>query len=151
MRKIGHVLGANQAFFYLKRLSQRALVLSAWLDDQPIGAICLSFDKADEPEITRHLPGVPLLYRLHVTEDRRNEGVGTQLLRWAERVAAVCGFTKLAFGVDLHNQRAMNLYSRLGYTEWEFGQIDTMRETYSDDGRLVSLPDRCLIFVKEIG
>lgn len=150
MPRIEHNLGANQAFFYRNRLTQRCLVLSAWLHGEPVAALCVSFEDAEEQEIREHLPGVPLLYRLYVRDDLRSRGIGSALLRHAEDLLTGQGHTAVAVGVDVTNHRAIKLYSGRGYAEWDHGEIATVLESYSDAGELETLPDLCKVFVKRL-
>ena len=150
MPEIARVLGANQAFFYAKKLIEDAVVISAWFGEEPVGALCLSFTQPEERVIVDRLPDAAMLYRLHVKDERRSLGVGTELLNQAEMLVRQRRRPTIAVGVDVTNDHAMRLYRRLGYAEWQFGEIDTVRETYAEDGSVRSLPDRCLIFVKQI-
>jgi ribosomal protein S18 acetylase RimI-like enzyme len=73
---------------------------------------------ASEPEIRSELPGVPLLNRLVVAAERRNNGIGTHLLAEAERRLRNLGHRRVALGVRVDNEAAIRLYERLGYRRW---------------------------------
>ena len=87
-------------------------------DGVPVGHVYLWLAPASEPEIRTELPGVPLLNRLVVTEDRRNNGIGTHLLAEAERRLRDLGHRRVALGVRVDNDAAIRLYERLGYRRW---------------------------------
>ena len=150
MPVVGHVLGADQAHFYRNRLARPGVVLSAWLEDQLAAALYVCWEPADEPEVRQHLPDVPLLHRLRVRPDLRRRQIGTKLIEAAEELLRSRGHTRVAVGVDLHNQRAAGLYRHLDYAEWEHGAVPTTREMYVEDGSVRRLPDRCRIFVKSL-
>jgi GNAT superfamily N-acetyltransferase len=150
MPTIERVLGHNQAHFYRRRLDRGGVILTAWHENELTGAICVSFEPADEPLIRQHLAGVPLLYRLQVKDGKRSQGIGTGLITQAEQLVKGRNHSTLAFGVDTGNRRPMRLYRRLGYREWDHGEVDTVRELYTIDGQLDSVPDRCMIFVKRL-
>ena len=61
------------------------------------------------------LRGVPQLYHFQVHPDYRRRGIGTALLREAERILIVRGFTSVLLGVDHGNKDARRLYERLDY------------------------------------
>lgn len=150
MPAVGHVLGVDQAHFYRNRLARRGVVLSAWLEDQLAAALYVCWEPADEPELRRHLPDVPLLHRLRVRPDLRRRQIGTKLIGEAEKLLRSRGHKQVAVGVDLHNQRAAGLYEHLDYEEWIHGSVATTREIYVADGSVRRLPDRCRIFVKSL-
>lgn len=148
--ELGQVLGVPHAHFYRARLSQRGVVLSAWRKGELAGAILVSWEPPDEPELRQHLPGVPMLYRLQVHAEMRRRGVATALVRAAEELLIGRGHRAVASGVDPANKPAVLLYQSLGFRRWNHGEIATVRELYDDDGRLVIKPDRCLIFVRRL-
>lgn len=148
--EVGQVLGMTHAHFYRARLARRGAVLSAWRKGELAGAILVSWEPADEPEIRQHLPGVPLLYRLQVRAEMRRRGVATALVRAAEELLIGRGHDAVASGVDRQNEPAVQLYRSLGFEQWAHGEIATVREHYADDGKLVTTPDRCLIFVRPL-
>lgn len=55
------------------------------------------------------------VHRLWVREDRRSQGIGSQLLVAAEDLAAARGLPLLRLAVDSENDTARQLYERLGY------------------------------------
>ena len=52
------------------------VVLVAWLEGRPVGELFLDFEPAKEPEVRRHLPGVPQLDHLEVLGPFRGRGSG---------------------------------------------------------------------------
>lgn len=52
-----------------------------------------------------------------VAEGYRNKGIGTKLIRAAEKYAEEIGITKIVLHVEKANEDAYRLYSRLGYSE----------------------------------
>jgi GNAT superfamily N-acetyltransferase len=67
------------------------VLLVAWLDDRPVGDVFLDCGPADEPEVRRHLPGVPRLDHLEVPGPFQGRGIGTALIRAAEDHARQLG------------------------------------------------------------
>ncbi|GAA2170649.1 hypothetical protein GCM10009846_01790 [Agrococcus versicolor] len=73
----------------------------------------------------------PELRNLHVSQAARGRGVGTALVRAAERAAREAGAATLAVGVGDDNPRARALYERLGYVGT--GIRSTTTYDYVDD------------------
>jgi GNAT superfamily N-acetyltransferase len=114
----------------------RGLLLTAWLNSEPIGGIYLRFEPADEPEIRDRLPGIPLLNRLQVVTAHRNRGIGTTILGAAEQVLTEMGHERVALAVELGNEGAATLYQRLGYEVWPWPPVwCANKEPLPDGGR----------------
>jgi ribosomal protein S18 acetylase RimI-like enzyme len=55
---------------------------------------------------------------LYVRKDSRNEGIGTELIRFSENCAKENGYMKIVLAVNpTYNKQAKRLYERLGYKE----------------------------------
>ena len=67
---------------------------------------------------------VALLDELYVIPDRRGQGIGTQLLRAAERECLGRGGRLLEINVDGEDTGARRFYERHGYTNREPGQTE---------------------------
>ena len=127
LEALGGIFGSERRFFAECLARQEAgggVLLVAWLDGWPAGDVFLSRDP-DEPEIRRHLPGVPTLVHLEVIGRLQRRGIGTALVLAGEDAARRLGRDRIALGVGLDNPGARRLYERLGYTEWGHGHIVT--------------------------
>lgn len=84
-----------------------------WVLDDERGRICacvsVDFPEADTAE----------LHRLYVRPDQRGRGLGSSLVRAAERHAYEKGATRMAFWSDTRFADAHRLYKKLGYTQTE--------------------------------
>jgi ribosomal protein S18 acetylase RimI-like enzyme len=58
------------------------------------------------------------LQSLVVADDRRRNGLGTQLLHEVYRQVRACGVEEMVIGVLATNEPAMRLYRREGFTPW---------------------------------
>lgn len=150
MTAIVDVLG--HAAFFADRIDRqqrdRGLLLTAWEDDRPVGAVYVWREPADEPEVRDHLPGVPLLNRLEVVERRRNDGIGTRLVEAAERLLTDSGYGTVALAVEETNVDAARLYKRLGYQDWQRGHVTCYSEETDEYG--LRIPEQCVILVKSL-
>src|SRR5215217_3366231 len=119
LEPLGAVFASERGFFAGCLARQEAgggVLLVAWLDGWPVGDVFLSLGPADEPEVRRHLPGVPKLVHL-------------------EDVARRLGHGRIALGVGLDNRGARRLYERLGYIDWGHGHtVASWREQRPDSG-----------------
>jgi GNAT superfamily N-acetyltransferase len=152
---VDDLVGAlGQQHFFAERLRRqrqgRGLLLVAWHKSEPVGDVYLSWECAEEPEIRNLLPDVPLLIHLEVHPVRRNQGIGTTLLGEAERLLSERGHRQVALGVGVDNERAVRLYTRLGFKEWSHPPVRTWYEQYLDNGQSVRHAEICRIFVKTI-
>jgi GNAT superfamily N-acetyltransferase len=124
----GLVQALGQWHFYIDRLNRqqagRGELITAWSAGQALGAVYLWLEEADEPEIRRYLPEVPLLTHLQVASSHRNRRVGTHLIAATERRALELGHDRLALAVRLGNHHAERLYQRLGYRRWPYGLVE---------------------------
>ena len=120
VESLGDALGEKQCQYFLGRFpaQQEGLgeILLAFAGGRPVGGVFLSWDAATEPEVRRHLPGVPIIFNLHVTPARRHRGAGRALLRRAEANLRDRGHERVLLGVDATNTAARDLYLWLGYT-----------------------------------
>jgi GNAT superfamily N-acetyltransferase len=124
------------------------VLLVAWLEGHPVGEVFLDCEPAKEPEVRRHLPGVPQLDHLEVPGPFQGRGIGTALIRAAEATARQLGHERIALGVGLDNAKARRLYERLGYGDWGHGTVVGTWVEYPDDGAPVTLSEVCDMLVK---
>jgi GNAT superfamily N-acetyltransferase len=120
VRKIGHALGHEHGTYFRARVPAQArgegrILVALDTEGMPVGAVWVSWTKADEREVNDYLPNVPLLYHFEVRKEMRGLRIGTRLLRYAEATLRAAGFDRVALGVDEWNIDARRLYERLGY------------------------------------
>jgi GNAT superfamily N-acetyltransferase len=146
------VLGERHWFSDRLARQQRGggVLLVAWLDGRPVGEVFLECDLAKEPEVRRHLPGVPRLDHLEVPGPFQGRGIGTALIRAAEDTARQLGYERIALGVGLDNPKARRLYERLGYADWGHGTVVGTWVEYPDDGPPVTLSEVCDMLTKRL-
>jgi GNAT superfamily N-acetyltransferase len=122
VRKIGHSLGREHGAYFRARVPAQArgdgrILVAIDVEGMPVGAVWVSWTRADEPEVNEHLPNVPLLYHFEVQKEMRGLRIGTRLLHFAEATLRAAGHTRVALGVDEWNIDARRLYERLGYAD----------------------------------
>jgi GNAT superfamily N-acetyltransferase len=124
----------QQARYFTDRFARqqrgRGALLVAWQGSELVGNVYLWWEPAEEAEVRRWLPGVPLLTHLEVRRPYRNQGIGTGLIAEAERILHQRGHRQVALGVGVLNQDAQRLYTRLDYVEWRHPAVRTERDTF---------------------
>lgn len=123
-----------------KQENGKGVLLTAWMDAEPVGAVYLWLEPAEEPDIRSHLPGVPLLTHLEVVAAHRNRGIGTQLIVATEAEATRRGHDQIALAVGISNWDAERLYKHLDYRPWGHGPV----ECSDEENRIES----CRVLVK---
>jgi ribosomal protein S18 acetylase RimI-like enzyme len=118
---LAEALGPDHHAFFVGRLPLQkeglGEILVAFREHGPVGAVFISWDQADEPEIRRHLAEVPMIFHLHVAPEHRHQGIGRNLLRHAEDRLRLRGHARVLLGVDKSNRVARDLYEWLGYRQ----------------------------------
>ena len=114
-------LGPRHHAFFRSRMPQmrRGLgeTLLAFRGGHVVGTVFVSWDVADEPAVRKYLPGVPIIFHLHVAPPYRRQGVATALIRHAEARLRRRGYSRVLLGLDISNEPARRLYRRLGYVQ----------------------------------
>ena len=91
----------------------RRLLLLADGNDFPIGHVFIQL-QSNNPTIADGSRRA-YLYSFRVMEVFRGKGIGTRLLNEAESLVMARGFDRTTIAVAKHNQKARQLYERLGY------------------------------------
>jgi GNAT superfamily N-acetyltransferase len=146
------VLGQRR-WFSDRLARQRAgggVLLLAWLEGRPVGDVYLHLEPATEPEVRRHLPGVPALIHLEVLAPFQRRGIGTALIHAGEGAARRLRHRQLAMGVGLGNHDTHRLYERLGYTDWGHGTVETSWVEHDHTGHPVAVTETIHMLVRNL-
>ena len=153
LEALGAVFASEGGFFadcLARQEVGEGVLLVAWLDGRPVGDVFLNLGPADEPEVRRHLPGVPTLVHLEVLGPFQRRGIGTALVRAGEDEARRLSHDRVALGVGLDNPGARRLYERLGYTDWGRGLTVTSWREHRRDGAPVTVTETIDMLVKRL-
>lgn len=93
-------------------------------------------------------PGVGTLWRLGVHPALQSCGIGTLLIRSAERRIGARGLTRAELAVAESNPRARALYERLGYRA--FGRELGSWDVEAEDGTLQRYETMCTLMRKDL-
>jgi ribosomal protein S18 acetylase RimI-like enzyme len=140
--------------FHLQRYqlqqSGGSTYLVAWKDGKPIGRLNLKWVGADEEAVKKVVGTIPEINALGVVGELQSQGIGTRLIGKAEKLAKQRGYQAIGLGVEKINERARELYERLGYRDWGHGlYIASWYET-GDDGKKVLRTAEAKYLVKSI-
>ncbi|MFB4317747.1 GNAT family N-acetyltransferase [Actinomadura sp. 21ATH] len=148
-----HLPSPSATSYHARRFARQAAgagtYLVAWLDGRPAGNCEVRWNGCAAPEVRAVTAGCPEVNGLHVVDALRSRGIGTALIRRAERLAARRGARLIGLGVDDHgNPRAAALYARLGYRP-TVRYLD--RYSYTDDAGVEHpVEDPCVFLVKDL-
>ncbi|GAA4393500.1 hypothetical protein GCM10023088_72970 [Actinomadura verrucosospora] len=125
--------------------------LIACAEAVPVGTGQILWHGCAAPEVRRLYPNCPELNGLGVwPPELRSQGIGRALIGTAEALVRQRGHDRIGLGVDDDNQRAADLYLRLGYQETGCRYLD--RYHYIDDhGTRHEVVDPARFLVKQLG
>ncbi|NGO72425.1 GNAT family N-acetyltransferase [Streptomyces boncukensis] len=134
---------------YARQCAGAGTYLVAWRDDLPVGSCEVRWDGCAAPEVQAVHAGCPEVNGLGVwPETLRSQGIGTGLIREAERLATARGCRSIGLGVERNNPRARALYRRLGYRP-STPYLDCW--SYADGAGVVHrVADACTYMVKDL-
>lgn len=95
-------------------------------DNSAMFAACVAGTPIGEIALTPH-PEYGLLFGMLLDAPYRGSGAGTALLQAAIAWAASRGHTQLSLLVFAHNESALKLYRKFGFTQVDYFQADIIR------------------------
>lgn len=136
LSRLAGALGHERFLAKRLRFARRGhgLLLVATRSETPVGFVYLWLAPANEAELRRWLPGVPILNRLFVAADHRRQGIGTAIVEEAVRRLRAFGHKQVALGVD-PGDSVRRLYDGLGFREWGHGLITGRADADLGNGR----------------
>ena len=122
---------------FAEQQSGESVYLIAWRGGEPVGHLNLRWYGSRSPSVATRLERCPEINALGVRPELQNQGIGTALVREAERLAAERSYPRICLGVGIDNFGARRLYERLGYRYWSHGTIEGSWSYEDHDGRTV--------------
>jgi len=112
-----------------------AAYLVAWEGEVPVGHLYLTWGGSDQVEVQQHLQACPELSAIWVwPAEKRSLGIGKKLIAQAEELVRSRGYARVGLGVGVANERARELYERLGYKDWGYGINNNHYTNFKADG-----------------
>ena len=125
--------------------------LIAWLDEIPVGHMMVRWGGTTDAYIADRISDCAHLEDLFVMPELRSLGIGSRILRHAERLAAERAFTRIGLAVGIDNPRARMLYERLGYVDAGFGVFEIGGSYMDIHGNQRRWREVCEYLVKGLG
>ena len=122
--------------------------LVAWVRELPVGHALIKWGGSDVETISSQLHGCPEIEDLFVVPGQRSKGIGSSILRHAERLAAQNGYKQIGLGVDVNNTRGRRLYEYGGYRDAGFGEYRSIWYYRDRDGRKRRATEVCNYLLK---
>jgi len=145
----------NRAKYHHRRSAVQqqgeGVYLIAWHGDEPVGHFLLRWDgPADDP--TGHYPQLtPYLESGGTKPALQSRGVGTRMVREAERLASDKGYGQIGLAVgSTDNPKARRLYEQLGYHDWGKGEFTVSWDYETNDGRKGIESEVCIYMFKTL-
>ena len=125
-----------------------ATYLLAWDGGRPCGRVTL-FHRSTYEQVRDVLGDFPELNGLEATP--HGLGIGSRLIAAAEAAATALGARRVGLAVEHGNADARRLYERLGYVEWEHGEVVDRWQERDGSGTVVrEHADPCSYLVKAL-
>ncbi len=129
-----------------------AVYLIAWCQGQPAGHALLKWGGSQDEPVTKQLRiACPDIEDLFVLEELRSQGIGSQLLCFAEHLAQEQDYTHIGLSVGvISNEPARRLYERLGYQDAHFGEYTEEGEYLDPQGHCHTWKETCIYLIKDL-
>lgn len=131
--------------------SGEAVYLIAWHGDLPVGHFLLRWHGPSDDPTGRFPPDTACLEAGSTLPAYQRRGVGTRVIREAERLAREKGCRRIGLAVgSSDNPDARRLYERLGYRDWGQGEFVVQWDYETNDGRKGIESEVCVYLLKEL-
>jgi GNAT superfamily N-acetyltransferase len=138
--------------YHLNKLEDQekgnSLWLIIWEDNIPVGHAQVVWAGSLRENIQQIVHKTPQLNSLYIDKQYRKKGLATLLIQKIEDLARQRGYSKLGLSVDIKNKPAINLYSKLGFKDWERGCFDASWNYLGTDGRSHKEEEYCTYMIK---
>jgi GNAT superfamily N-acetyltransferase len=143
---------AKHAECLMRQQKGEAVYLIAWHQGRPVGHALMKWGGSEDELVAERLKvACPDIGDLFVLEGLRSQGIGSQLLRFAERLARERGYGHIGLSVAAQgNEPARRLYERLGYRDAHFGEYVERAEFLDSQGHRHSWEETCVYLVKDL-
>ncbi|MDO8513525.1 MAG: GNAT family N-acetyltransferase [bacterium] len=100
-----------------------SIYLIALIDSRPVGHLDIRWQGCKNEKVKNFVGECPELSAIAVRPNFRSKGIGTNLVKSAEKIVANERFEQVGIGVGIENERAKKLYERLG-TRYLYRRLD---------------------------
>ncbi len=125
--------------------------LVAWKKDIPVGYLQVRWTGTKDNAVQKYITHCAHLETFGVVKDLQGQGIGTELVKEAEKLTKEKGFNQIGIAVgSTDNPRARSLYERLGYTDWGHGDFTTSWEYMDENGKKGTESEVCVYLLKNL-
>lgn len=136
---------------FLRQQKGEALYLIGWIGDEPVAHALLTWGGSKDEAVKRTLTfACPDVEDLVVTADFRSQGIGSQVLAFAEQLVRERRYGFIGLSVGIENERAWQLYERLGYHDAHCGEYIEQWEYVDERGQTRTEQETCVYLIKEL-
>ena len=136
---------------FLRQQNGEAVYLIAWHQGQPVGHALLKWGGSQDEHITRQLRVMcPDIEDLFVLTELGSQGIGSQLICFAEQLAWEQGYTYTGLSVGAEIEPARRLYESLGYQDAHFGEHTERGEYFDEQGQHHTWEEICIYLIKDL-
>jgi ribosomal protein S18 acetylase RimI-like enzyme len=127
------------------------LYLIAWHGTEPVGHFLLRWHGPTHDPTGRYPHDASCLEAGATLPAYQRRGVGTGMIREAERIARAKGYRRIGLAVgSTDNPQARRLYERLGYRDWGEGEFTISWDYERKDGRTGTESEVCIYMFKDL-
>lgn len=137
---------------FLRQQNREVVYLIAFHQGQPVGHALIKWNGSEDQYVTEKFHfSCPDIEDLFVLLEFRSQGIGAQLLDFAEEMAQKHGYTQIGLSVAAEtNGRARRLYERRGYADAQFGEYLEQGEFVDVNGQHQVWEETCIYLIKNL-
>lgn len=135
-----------------RQLRGQATYLITWHNEQPVGHGLVKWGGVEDNFVAPHLQeGCPDIEDLRVLEPLQSRGIGSQILDHAEELARARGNKLIGLSAETaSDNRARQLYERLGYRDIGIGEFTERYEYVDKEGQPQVWEGVCIYLTKRL-
>ena len=122
----------------------------ALIDGTIVGYLLLKWNGPEEPLLKAKLPQCAEIEDFAVAGELQGQGIGTELLAFADERARLYGEERIGLGVGILNDGARALYERSGFREMPLSEHKVTWLAPRGDGQPAVESETCVYMMKDL-
>lgn len=125
--------------------------LIAWKNNIPVGHLQVRWAGSKIDKVRKTINNCPHIESVGVSEKFRRQGIGTHLTLFALRLAKEKGYRQVGLAVGKNdNPYAKEMYEKLGFEDWEKGEIIDSWKIINNQGKEDIESEICTYLIKKL-